>query len=81
MKAKLVRIGNSRGVRIPKPLIDQVGLADEVELEIEGGAVVIRPAAAIRAGWAQAAAALAETRPHLLDPVVETTFDRDEWVW
>ncbi len=30
--ARLVQIGNSRGVRIPKPLIEEAGLTDEVEL-------------------------------------------------
>ena len=34
MKARLVRIGNSRGIRLPKPLIEQAGLTDEVELRI-----------------------------------------------
>ena len=41
MKARLVRIGNSRGVRLPKPLILQAGLTDEVELTVQGGAIVI----------------------------------------
>jgi antitoxin (DNA-binding transcriptional repressor) of toxin-antitoxin stability system len=42
MKARIVRIGNSQGVRIPKPLLEQTGLADEVELEVEGDCLVIR---------------------------------------
>jgi antitoxin MazE len=41
-KARLVRIGNSRGVRLPKPLIEQAGLSDEVELDVRDGAIVIR---------------------------------------
>ena len=32
VRSRLVRIGNSRGVRIPKPLIEQIGLEDEVEM-------------------------------------------------
>jgi antitoxin MazE len=81
MKTKLVRIGNSRGIRLPKLLIEQAGLEEDVQLELRGGSVVIRPLASIRAGWAQAAATLAATEDGLLDPVVATNFDRDEWAW
>ncbi len=44
MKTRIVRIGNSRGIYLPKAFIEQVGLGDEVELEIRNGAVVISPA-------------------------------------
>jgi antitoxin MazE len=82
MKTRLVRIGNSRGVRIPKPLIEQAGLSDEVELEVRQGAIVIAAAARPRAGWAAAAkqghergddAPLAKGPP--------TRFDLEEWEW
>ncbi len=81
MKTKLVRIGNSRGIRLPKLLIEQAGLQEDVHLELQGSTVVIRPLAATRAGWAEAAAALAATEDGLLDAVVATNFDRDEWAW
>ena len=58
MKAKLVRIGNSRGVRLPKPVIEQAQLTDEVEVSVRDGAVLIRSAAHARAGWAEAAQAM-----------------------
>jgi antitoxin MazE len=54
MKARLVRIGNSRGVRIPKPLLEQTALRDEVEIEVENGHLVIRAVSHPRAGWAEA---------------------------
>ncbi|MEO5800217.1 MAG: AbrB/MazE/SpoVT family DNA-binding domain-containing protein [Gemmatimonadales bacterium] len=81
MKTKLVRIGNSRGVRLPKVLIEQAGLEDDVELEVHGNTVVIRPLASTRAGWAAAAVALAATEEGLLDAVLPTTFEQDEWTW
>jgi len=43
MKARLVLIGNSRGVRIPKPLIEEAGLTDGVEVRARQGAVIITP--------------------------------------
>lgn len=79
-KARLVRIGNSRGVRLPKPLIEQAGLSDEVELDVREGAIVIRPSEGPRTGWADAAAALAATGADLLDAPTPTTFD-DDWTW
>lgn len=55
MKARLVRIGNSRGVRLPKALIEEAGLTDDVEVRVRNGALVIARAARARAGWAEAA--------------------------
>lgn len=82
MKARLVRIGNSRGVRLPKPLIEEAGLSDEVELQVKDGALIIRPVRVSRAGWAESAKALgAEGGDGLLDPPTPTRFDEKEWEW
>jgi antitoxin MazE len=54
MKTRIVRIGNSRGVRIPKPLLEQTGLRGEVEITAEDGSLVIRSARRPREGWAAA---------------------------
>jgi antitoxin MazE len=82
MKTRLVRIGNSRGVRIPKPLIEQAGLGEEVELRVEGGAVVIETPRKARAGWADAARAIRERGGDgLLDAPIATRFDETEWEW
>ena len=82
MKTRLVRIGNSRGVRLPKPLIEQAGLTDEVELELRGNTIVIAARPAPRTGWAEAARSLhAEGRDQLLDPPTPTRFDETEWKW
>lgn len=82
MKAKLVRIGNSRGVRLPKPVIEEAQLTDEVEVSVRDGAVLIRSAAHARAGWAEAAQAMqAAGTDRLLDPEVATRFDEAEWQW
>jgi prevent-host-death family protein len=51
MKVRIVRIGNSQGIRIPKLLLEQTGLRDEVELEVRAGSLVLRaPAADDRGG-------------------------------
>lgn len=78
MKARLVSMGNSRGVRLPKLLIEQVGLSDEVELRVLEGGILIAPVRAPRAGWAEAASRVTEG---LLDGDVPTAFDENEWQW
>jgi antitoxin MazE len=82
MKARLIRIGNSRGVRLPKPVIEEAGLTEDVDIRVKDGAVVITPAAKPRAGWADAARLAAERgddRP--LDTPTPTRFDGEEWEW
>ena len=82
MKARLVRIGNSRGIRLPKPLIEQAGLTDEVELRMQAGVITIRAATGARAGWAEAAKLMrSRNDDRLLDLPVATRFDEDEWEW
>jgi len=82
MKARLIRIGNSRGIRLAKPLLEEAGLTDEVEIRARAGAVVITPVASPRAGWAEAAARLARsTEAGLLDEAAPTRFDDEEWDW
>ncbi len=82
MKTRLVRMGNSRGVRLPKPLIQQAGLSEEVELELRGNTIVIAAYPAPRRGWAEAARKLrAEGGDQLLDPPTPTRFDETEWQW
>lgn len=82
MKIRLVQIGNSRGVRLPKPVIEEVGLNDEVELQVREGAIIIRPLRAPRSGWEDAARAIRENSgDHLLYPPTPTRFDEEEWEW
>jgi antitoxin MazE len=82
MKARLVRIGNSRGIRLPKPVIEEAGLSEEVEVQVRSGAVVITAAHRPRAGWAAAARHMRErNEDHLLDPPTPTDYDAEEWQW
>lgn len=84
MKTRIVRIGNSRGVRIPKLLLDQSGLEGEVDINAENGSLLIRPVRKPRAGWA---AAFREMAGHgddaLLDDISSplSSWDEDEWKW
>jgi antitoxin MazE len=84
MKAHLVRIGNSRGLRLPKPIIEQCGFDDAVEMEVHRHELVIRSSSRPREGWAAAFARMSACGDdELLDRVADTgpTWDEEEWEW
>ncbi len=79
---RIVRIGNSRGIRIPKLLLEQAALPDEVELRAEPGRLIVSAAVRPREGWAAAARAMRERgEDGLLDSTTSTRFDRTDWKW
>lgn len=80
--AKIVRIGNSRGLRVPKALLDEAGLTGEVELRAEPGRLTARAVRAPRTGWAEAAReARAAGDDRALDPPFPNDFDEHDWRW
>ena len=82
VKAKIIRIGNSQGVRLPKIWLDQLNLGPEVEMAMQSDKIVIRPALRPRQAWDEQFAAMAQAGDdRLLDAVVPTSFDKDEWEW
>jgi antitoxin MazE len=84
MKTRIIKIGNSKGIRIPKALLDQSHLGEEVELEVEAGQIIIRPLERTREGWEEAFHRMAqEGEDRLLDPPVPslTEWDETEWQW
>lgn len=82
MKTRIVRIGNSQGVRLPRPLLEEAGLGEDVVVRASPGRIVIEAARAPRAGWADAAKAMhAAGDDQLLDAPAPTRFDREEWEW
>jgi len=67
VKSKVVRIGNSKGIRIPHALLQQLHLTKDVEMSVQDDQLIIRAARAPRDGWedrfARAAAAQFSTLP------------------
>ncbi len=81
MKTRIINIGNSRGIRIPKMLLDELALTGEVDLLSVDGTLVIRPATPVRQGWAEAAEAVhAESQDGLIDTAA-TDFEAEDWTW
>ena len=83
MRTEIVRIGNSRGIRIPKPIIEQCGFGESVELCVEKDRLIVSPKRALRAGWEEAfrAADSSAKDELLLEDVGPNEFDRKEWKW
>lgn len=83
MKTELIQIGNSRGVRIPKPFIEQCGLGDAVELRVENDCLVISPGRRPRHRWKEAfqAAGGSIHDELLLNGEAPSEFDSKEWQW
>jgi antitoxin MazE len=81
-KTHIVRIGNSRGIRIPKTLLEEAELPDEVELRAEPGRLIVEAVRHPRRGWAAAAQRMrVRSDDRLLDEPAATQFDREEWEW
>ena len=84
MLTKIVPIGNSRGIRIPKAMLEHCGFGEEVDLQAKNGALILRPFSAPRAGWAEAFGGMAAAKDDRLaheDAPTATRFDAEEWKW
>ncbi len=83
VKTRIIKIGNSQGIRIPKILLDQTNLSEEVELELQENQIVIRPSHPIRYQWEEQFKLMAEGGDDaLLDDVpTPTLWDEEEWEW
>ncbi|MBX3299648.1 MAG: AbrB/MazE/SpoVT family DNA-binding domain-containing protein [Acidobacteria bacterium] len=81
MKAQVIQIGNSQGIRLPKMLLEESGVSGEVELEIHQDGILIRRTTRPREGWEAAFKASAENDDELLDGDVGNVFDRRQWQW
>ncbi|MEL6327927.1 MAG: AbrB/MazE/SpoVT family DNA-binding domain-containing protein [Cyanobacteria bacterium J06626_23] len=82
-RTRIVKIGNSQGIRIPKPVLEQLDMAGEVELLVEAGQLVIRKVESPRCHWAaqfEAMAANGDDAPLDAD-YLATDWDEDEWTW
>ncbi|UZQ53520.1 AbrB/MazE/SpoVT family DNA-binding domain-containing protein [Trichothermofontia sichuanensis B231] len=87
IRTRIIKIGNSQGVRIPKLLLEQSGIQAEVdqaevEIEVQGNHLTIRAAPHRREGWDDAFATMAKRKDdRLLDEVTPNHWDQVEWDW
>ena len=81
MKAQIIRIGNSQGVRIPKTLLEDGKLTGEVELELHEDGILIRSLQKPRANWDDRFKAIADTDDDQPVALAPTEFEKKEWQW
>ena len=82
IQTQIVKIDNSQGIRIPKSLLEKIGIREAVEIEVQGDRIVIGAALKPRADWEEAFAKMAEQHDDvLLDDVTTTEWKEFEWEW
>ena len=85
MLTRIVRIGNSRGVRIPKVMLEESGITGDVELIADGEQIVIKAAEANRSGWEATFQAMAGNNDDRIPDEDslggQTSWDEEEWEW
>ncbi len=81
MKAQVIRIGNSQGVRIPKTLLEDGKLSGEVELELHEDGILIRSLQKARANWDAGFRAALEADDDQPAADTRTSFENKEWQW
>ena len=82
VRANVVRIGNSRGIRIPKVWLEQLRIGEEVELAVRQDKLIIRRARVAREGWGEAFQQMTEQREdQIIDEPITTKWDEEEWEW
>lgn len=84
MRTQLVQVGNSRGLRIPKAVLEQLSITDEVEMEVQGDAIVVRRGRVTREDWDAAFAAMAAAGDDASAEGTTATlssWDDEEWEW
>ena len=82
MKVNIISIGNSKGIRIPKSIIDQCNFNNEAELEVENNKLVIKPIKKkIRAGWDKAFKLMHERKEDALLFDDSLDIEMQNWKW
>ncbi|MBG0784377.1 MAG: AbrB/MazE/SpoVT family DNA-binding domain-containing protein [Anaerolineaceae bacterium] len=83
LQTKIIKIGNSQGIRIPKALLEQMKARGEVTLRIENGELIVSPVENPRQGWEKAFARMSVAgEDRLLIPdTIENDWDEEEWEW
>lgn len=84
MRLAIVSIGNSKGIRIPKAILDRYQIKDSVDVEMREDAIVLKPVHSPREGWEEAfrqAIAAGDLPEGELLGEFPNDFDKDEWTW
>jgi antitoxin MazE len=84
VKSRVTRIGISKGIRIPNPLIEQTGLHEEAEIQVDKHLLIVGPEVCPRAGWDAAFRKMADAGDDAMldgDVQVPASWEEAEWEW
>jgi len=82
MKAQIIQIGNSQGIRIPKMMLEESGMSGEVDLELLPDGIFIRNTQSPRSGWDEAFKLMADSEDGELEEAPgPSTYDKNGWQW
>jgi antitoxin MazE len=84
MRTHIIKIGNSQGIRIPKLILEQTGIVDDVELEVDKSRIIVRPVDSPRHGWDDDFKSMAEASDDMLimgEANITHSWDEEEWEW
>ena len=81
MVLSIVQIGNSRGIRLPKTILDQCHITDKVEIQISGDEITLRAVKEVRAGWDEQMKLMHERGEDKMLLPDSIDADLDEWEW
>ena len=81
MRAEIIRIGNSRGLRIPKAVLEQCGMKTAVDLRVQDHSLIVTPYEEVRAGREKSFQLMAKNKDDALldEGVLSHSWDEDEW--
>ncbi len=83
MRAEIIQIGNSKGLRIPKAILEQCEIKDSVDLSVEDHTLIVKPYKGVRAGWEKSFQLMAEKGDDVLldEEEFSSVWDEEEWQW
>jgi antitoxin MazE len=82
MKAQIIQIGNSQGLRIPKALLEETKISGEVEIEVHRDGILIKNIKKPRSDWDEKFKTASEYEDdQAVDGRLPTSFERKEWQW
>ncbi|MEI8053877.1 MAG: AbrB/MazE/SpoVT family DNA-binding domain-containing protein [Bacteroidota bacterium] len=83
MKIKLINIGNSKGLRLSKALIQQYNITEDIQLELKEDGILLKPLAKPRSSWSEqfekAVKPIEKQEKKWME--ARNRFDKEEWTW
>ncbi|OGS35531.1 MAG: peptidase [Elusimicrobia bacterium RIFOXYB2_FULL_49_7] len=80
MRIDIVPVGNSKGIRIPKPVLQQCHIEKSVDMEVKGGHIILTPESETpRKGWDKAFKRMHRNKDDGL--IINDSLDREDWEW